>query len=155
MVASNLRILQWQVCKKKYNKLEFQVPWWDFQLGISVNQFLSIFASRNSDFKHRAFSFLFAEGENEEINATQTVDSHSFPQHFIKSKDEFGLAPAAVVVTRKELYDSSSALKSLDYNRQIRPQSPIIGQLCYSDLNTIPISESVLQSFVSYLSLGF
>nr|KJB13112.1 hypothetical protein B456_002G057500 [Gossypium raimondii] len=75
---------------------------------------------------HRAFSFLFAEGENEEINASQTVDSHSFPQHFIKSKDEFGLAPAAVVVTRKELYDSSSALKSLDYNRQIRPESPII-----------------------------
>ncbi|XWS11861.1 hypothetical protein CRYUN_Cryun37aG0037400 [Craigia yunnanensis] len=49
-VASNLRILQWQVSKKKHNKLEFQVPWWDFQLGISVNQFLSIFASRNSDF---------------------------------------------------------------------------------------------------------
>ncbi|KAG4211817.1 hypothetical protein ERO13_A02G124100v2 [Gossypium hirsutum] len=125
-VASNLRVLQWQVCKKKYNKLKFQVPWWDFQLGISVNQFLSIFASRNCDFRHRAFSFLFAEGENEEINASQTVDSHSFPQHFIKSKDEFGLAPAAVVVTRKELYDSSSALKSLDHNRQIRPQSPII-----------------------------
>ncbi|PPS17373.1 hypothetical protein GOBAR_AA03202 [Gossypium barbadense] len=125
-VASNLRVLQWQVCKKKYNKLKFQVPWWDFQLGISVNQFLSIFASRSCDFRHRAFSFLFAEGENEEINASQTVDSHSFPQHFIKSKDEFGLAPAAVVVTRKELYDSSSALKSLDYNRQIRPQSPII-----------------------------
>ncbi|KAE8709169.1 pleiotropic drug resistance protein 1-like [Hibiscus syriacus] len=125
-VASNLRILQWQVCKKKHNKLEFQVPWWDFQLGISVNQFLSIFASRNSDFRHRAFSFLFTEGENEEINASQTVDSHSFPQHFMKSKDQHGLAPAAVVVTRKELYDSSSALKSLDYNRQIRPQSPII-----------------------------
>ncbi|KAK8629106.1 hypothetical protein V6N13_077960 [Hibiscus sabdariffa] len=125
-VASNLRILQWQVCKKKHNKLEFQVPWWDFQLGISVNQFLSIFASRNSDFRHRAFSFLFAEGENEEINASQTVDSHSFPQHFVKSKDQLGLAPAAIVVTRKELYDSSSALKSLDYNRQIRPLSPII-----------------------------
>ncbi|KAE8735670.1 pleiotropic drug resistance protein 1-like [Hibiscus syriacus] len=125
-VANNLRILQWQVCKKKHNKLEFQVPWWDFQLGISVNQFLSIFASRNSDFRHRAFSFLFAEGENEEINASQTVDSHSFPQHFMKPKDQLGLAPAAVIVTRKELYDSSSALKSLDYNRQIRPQSPII-----------------------------
>ncbi|KAK6264003.1 hypothetical protein QUC31_012123 [Theobroma cacao] len=125
-VASNLRILQWQVCKKKHNKLEFQVPWWDFQLGISVNQFLSIFASRKSDFRHRAFSFLFAEGENEEINSSQTVESHSFPQHFMQSKEQFGLAPAAVVVTRRELYDTSSALKSLDYNRQIRPQSPII-----------------------------
>ncbi|XWS19048.1 hypothetical protein CRYUN_Cryun32bG0097600 [Craigia yunnanensis] len=125
-VASNLRILQWQVCKKKHNKIEFQVPWWDFQLGISVNQFLSIFASRKSDFRHRAFSFLFAEGENEEINSSQTVESHSFPQHFKMSKEQFGLAPAAVVVTRRELYDTSSALKSLDYNRQIRPQSPII-----------------------------
>ncbi|XVF74670.1 hypothetical protein PTKIN_Ptkin13bG0130000 [Pterospermum kingtungense] len=125
-VASNLRILQWQVCKRKHNKLEFQVPWWDFQLGISVNQFLSIFASRKSDFRHRAFSFLFAEGENEEINSSQTVESHSFPQHFMKSKEHVGLAPAAVVVTRRELYDTSSALKSLDYNRRIRPQSPII-----------------------------
>ncbi|XP_022720906.1 protein lava lamp-like [Durio zibethinus] len=125
-VASNLRILQWQLCKKKHNKLEFQVPWWDFQLGISVNQFLSIFASRNSDFRHRAFSFLFAEGENEEINSSQTVESHSFPQHFMKSKEQFGLAPAAVVVTRREPYDTSSPLKSLDYNRQIRPQAPII-----------------------------
>ncbi|XVF86537.1 hypothetical protein PTKIN_Ptkin18bG0049000 [Pterospermum kingtungense] len=125
-VASNLRILQWQVCKKKHNKLEFQVPWWDFQLGISVNQFLSIFASRNSDFRHRAFSFLFAEGENQEINSSQTVDSHSFPQHFMKSKQQFGVAPAAVVVTRQEPYDTSSPLKSLNYNRQIRPQSPII-----------------------------
>ncbi|XVF26668.1 hypothetical protein REPUB_Repub14bG0037500 [Reevesia pubescens] len=125
-VASNLRILQWQACKKKHNKLEFQVPWWDFQLGISVNQFLSIFASRKSDFRYRAFSFLFAEGENEEINSSQTVESHSFPQHFLKSKEQFGLAPAAVVVAKRELYDTSSALKSLDYNRQIRSQSPII-----------------------------
>ncbi|XVF24875.1 hypothetical protein REPUB_Repub13aG0165000 [Reevesia pubescens] len=99
-VASNLRILQWQ--------------------------FLSTFASRKSDFRHRAFSFFFAEGENEEINSSQTVESHSFPHHFMKSKEQFGLAPAAVVVTRRELYDTSSALKSLDCNRQIRPQSPII-----------------------------
>lgn len=33
------------------NKLEFLVPWWDFQLGISVNQFLSIFGSSDSDFR--------------------------------------------------------------------------------------------------------
>ncbi|KDP37158.1 hypothetical protein JCGZ_06214 [Jatropha curcas] len=122
-VPSNLRILQWQVCKRKHNKLEFLVPWWDLQLGISVNQFLSIFASSNSDFRHRAFSFLFSEGENEELNASQTVDSHSFPQHFIESKEQLGLAPAALVVSRKESYE---ALKSLDYNRQIRPHSPAI-----------------------------
>ncbi|RRT85111.1 hypothetical protein B296_00000559, partial [Ensete ventricosum] len=50
-VPSNLRLLQWQVWKKKHNKLEFLIPWWDLQLGISVTQFLSIFASRNSDFR--------------------------------------------------------------------------------------------------------
>ncbi|OAY52888.1 uncharacterized protein LOC110613216 [Manihot esculenta] len=125
-VPSNLRILQWQVCKRKHNKLEFLVPWWDLQLGISVNQFLSIFASSNSDFRHRAFSFFFSEGENEELNASQTVDSHSFPQHFIESKEQLGLAPAAIVVSRKESYDTSLALKSVDYNRQIRPHSPAI-----------------------------
>ncbi|KAB1218628.1 hypothetical protein CJ030_MR3G026508 [Morella rubra] len=125
-VPSNLRILQWQVCKKKRNNLEFLVPWWEFQLGISVNQFLSIFASKNSDFRHRAFSFLFFEGENEELNASQTIESHSFPQHFIESKEQVGLAPAAIVVSRREPCDTSSALKSLDYNRQLRPQSPAI-----------------------------
>lgn len=50
-VPSNLRIVQAQVCRKKHNKLEFLVPWWDLQLGISVNQFLSIFASKNADFR--------------------------------------------------------------------------------------------------------
>ncbi|CAK7356612.1 unnamed protein product [Dovyalis caffra] len=125
-VPSNLRILQWQVCKRKHNKLEFLVPWWDLQLGISVNQFLSIFDSSNSDFRHRAFSFLFSEGESEELNASQTVESHSFPQHFIESREKMGLAPAAVVASRRESYDSSLALKSLDYNRQIRPHSPAI-----------------------------
>ncbi|KAF5726905.1 plectin [Tripterygium wilfordii] len=123
-VPSNLRLLQWQVCKRKHNKLEFLVPWWDLQLGISVNQFLSIFASSNSDFRHRAFYFLFSEGENEELNASQTVDSHSFPKHFVESKEQVGLAPAAIVASRSASYDSSMALKSLDYNRLIRPHSP-------------------------------
>ncbi|PRQ50785.1 hypothetical protein RchiOBHm_Chr2g0137071 [Rosa chinensis] len=125
-VPSNLRILQWQACDRKHNKLEFLIPWWDLQLGISVNQFLSIFASSNSDFRHRAFSFLFAEGENEELNSLQTVDSHCFPQHFEESKENVGLAPAAIVVSRRESYGSSSALKCLDHNKQIRPYYPAI-----------------------------
>jgi hypothetical protein len=70
---------------------------------------------------------LFSGGESEELNASQTVESHSFPQHFIESIEKLGLAPAAVVVSRRESYDSSLALKSLDYNRQIRPHSPAIG----------------------------
>ncbi|XP_074312598.1 uncharacterized protein LOC141648051 isoform X1 [Silene latifolia] len=126
-VPSNLRILQWQVCKRKQKQLEFLVPWWDLQLGISINQFLSIFASVNSDFRHRAFRWLFSAGENEELNDLQTVDSHNFPQPFIKSKDQLGLAPAAVVRSRKDSADaSSSTLRSLDFNRQSRPNTPTI-----------------------------
>ncbi|RID80459.1 hypothetical protein BRARA_A03120 [Brassica rapa] len=117
-VPSNLRIVQWQARKNKKDKLEFLVPWWDLQVGISVNQFLSIFAASSSDFKRRAFSFLFREGETEELNGSQTVDSHRFPQHFIESKDKFGLASAAVVVSRREPYDPSLVLRSLDHNRQ-------------------------------------
>ncbi|XP_061347098.1 uncharacterized protein LOC133292668 [Gastrolobium bilobum] len=119
-VLNNLRILQRQACKRKKNKLEFLVPWWDFQLGISVNQFLTIFASSNSDFRHRAFSFLFSDGENQELNASQIVDSHSFPQHFIGLKEEVGLAPAAIVESRREPYDTL-ALRQLDYNKNPRP----------------------------------
>ncbi|KAK3026121.1 hypothetical protein RJ639_040793, partial [Escallonia herrerae] len=96
-VPSNLRILQWQVCKKKHNKLEFLIPWWDLQVGISVNKFLSIFASTNSDIRRRAFFLLFSDGESEELNVSQTVDSHTFPQHFAESKEVSGLAPAAVL----------------------------------------------------------
>ncbi|XP_019448111.1 PREDICTED: trichohyalin-like isoform X2 [Lupinus angustifolius] len=124
-VMSNLRIIQRQAYKRKKNNLEFLVPWWDFQLGISVNQFLSIFASSNSDFRHRGFSFLFCEGENQELNASQIVDSHSFPQHFFGLKEEVGLAPAAIVDTRREHYDAL-ALKQLDYNKKPRPMSPAI-----------------------------
>ncbi|KAI4329294.1 hypothetical protein L6164_021577 [Bauhinia variegata] len=125
-VSSNLRIMQWQACKRKKNKLEFLIPWWDLQMGISVNQFLSLFASSNSDFRHRAFPFLFSEGENEELNASQIVDSHSFPQHFIGLKEQVGLAPAAVVESRREPCDTGSALRQLDYNRKPWPMSPAI-----------------------------
>ncbi|KAE9588034.1 hypothetical protein Lal_00002847 [Lupinus albus] len=121
-VMSNLRIIQRQAYRRKKNKLEFLVPCWDFQLGISVNQFLSIFAASNSDFRHRGFSFLFSEGENHELNASQIVDSHYFPQHFIGLKEEVGLAPAAIVDTRREPYDAL-ALRQLDYNKKPRPMS--------------------------------
>nr|GMC77661.1 titin homolog isoform X2 [Ipomoea batatas] len=111
-VPRNLRILQWQVCKKKHNQLEFLIPWWDLQVGISINQFLSIFASSNSDFRHRAFSCLFSEGESEELNTSQTGIGC--------------VAPAAVVLARRESRDTSSALKSLDINRRPRSCIPII-----------------------------
>ncbi|KAL1543377.1 myosin-9-like [Salvia divinorum] len=126
-VPSNLRILQWQVCRTKQNQLEFVIPWWNLQVGISIKQFLSIFASSNSDFRHRAFSWLFYEGESEELNASQTVNSHIFPQHFLESVGRLGLAPAAVVQTRRESLDGP--VKSLDHNRRPRSNTPIVASV--------------------------
>ncbi|KAJ4958098.1 hypothetical protein NE237_025209 [Protea cynaroides] len=123
-VPSNLRILQWQVCKMKQDQLEFLVPWWDLQLGISVNQFLNIFASSNSDFRYRAFSFLFSEGESEELNDSQTAQSHTFPKHFVEMKRKIGLAPAAIIFSRGESSYGSSTLRSHDLNGRLRPNSP-------------------------------
>ncbi|CAN6893077.1 hypothetical protein Bca4012_074112 [Brassica carinata] len=129
-VPSNLRIVQWQARKNKKDKIEFLVPWWDLQVGISVNQFLSIFAASSSDFKRRAFSFLFKEGESEELNGSQTVDSHRFPQHFVESKQKFGLASAAVVVSKRDpYYDPSLVLRSLDYNRQTHARKMRVGAM--------------------------
>lgn len=71
---------------------------------------------------------LFSEGESEELNASQTVDSHMFPQHYIESKEKIGLAPAAIVLSRRESYEASSVLKSLDINRRPRSNSPIVGK---------------------------
>ncbi|WOH09815.1 hypothetical protein DCAR_0729274 [Daucus carota subsp. sativus] len=126
-VPSNLKILQWQVCKKKHNNLEFLIPWWDLQVGISINQFLSVFASSNSDFRYRSFSLFFLNGECEELNDSQTVDSHIFPQHFIESKEQVGLAPAAVVLSRRESYDTL-VMKSVESNRGSSFNTPLLAR---------------------------
>ncbi|PWZ37685.1 hypothetical protein Zm00014a_010814 [Zea mays] len=96
-VPSNLRIMQWQVCRKK---LEFLMPWWDLQLVVSVNQFMSIFASKNSDFRNITFVFLLTHGASEELSSLQVVEAHAFPQHFSEMKMKVGLAPAAIVSSR-------------------------------------------------------
>lgn len=123
-VPSNLRLLQWQVCKKKHNKLEFLIPWWDLQLGISVDQFLSIFASKNLDFRSRALSFLFYDGGSEELNTQQAVDAHRFPQHFVNMEREVGLGPAAIVSSVRGT--DPSVLRPLDANRSIRQHYPLV-----------------------------
>ncbi|PKA64544.1 hypothetical protein AXF42_Ash007289 [Apostasia shenzhenica] len=107
-IPSNLRILQWQVCRKKKNKLDFLIPWWDHQLGISVNQFLSIFASKNSDFRFRALSFLFPESDSEELN-----ECHSFPEELMAAKRKLGLAPAAIVPSRDNSCSNALTAESL------------------------------------------
>lgn len=69
---------------------------------------------------------MFSEGENHELHDSQAVDSHSFPQHFFGLKEEVGLAPAAIVESRREPYDVL-ALRQLDHNKKTRPMSPAIG----------------------------
>ncbi|KAL3651769.1 hypothetical protein CASFOL_004771 [Castilleja foliolosa] len=76
-------------------------------------------------FRRRAFSWLFSEGESEELNASQTVESHVFPQHYLELKRKLGLALAAVVLSRRESYDAP--LKLLDVNRRPRSSTPIVG----------------------------
>lgn len=102
--------MQLQASRKKHNKLEFLVPWWDLQLGISVDQFLSIFASKNTDF-------------SEELSSLQAVEAHAFPHHFADMKKKVGLAPAAIVSARGS---DSSVLKSVDANRPVRSNYPLI-----------------------------
>jgi hypothetical protein len=58
-LASNLQIVQWQTRQRKRNRLEFLVPWWDLQHGVSINQFLSAFASKNSEFRFKALQNQF------------------------------------------------------------------------------------------------
>jgi hypothetical protein len=78
--------------------------------------------------RNRAFAFLFADGAGEELNSLQVVEAHAFPQHFSKMKTKVGLAPAAIVSTKGS---DNSALKSLDANRPLRPNYPLIGKLSH------------------------
>ena len=75
--------------------------------------------------RHRGFYLLFRDGESEELNASQTVDSHCFPQPFNESWKKSGLAPAAIVVSRKESNDALLTLQSIDVNRRHTMNSPI------------------------------
>ncbi|KAH9297972.1 hypothetical protein KI387_029654 [Taxus chinensis] len=118
-VPSNLRPVQWQVKQVKQNKLEFLVPWWDLQLGISVNQFLSVFASNNADFRQRAFSYMFFSGKSEQLHEVMVVECHSWPQHFLHKKRQLGLAPAAIVRVQKDK-DMDGILETLNMNRSIK-----------------------------------
>ena len=74
--------------------------------------------------RNRAFAFLFADGSSEELSSLQVVEAHAFPQHFSEMTRKVGLAPAAIVSTRGS---DNSVLKSLDANRLLRPNYPLIG----------------------------
>jgi hypothetical protein len=71
-IPSNLQIVQWQARQRKKNRLEFLVPWWDLQHGVSINQFISTFASKNAEFR---YGLLISP-------ASQIADEISFPLHY-------------------------------------------------------------------------
>lgn len=68
---------------------------------------------------------MFSDGGGEELNALQTVESHSFPQHFIDTEQHVGLAPAAIVSMQRN--SDPSVLKPLDINKSLRHNSPFPG----------------------------
>lgn len=74
--------------------------------------------------RNRAFAFLFADGASEELSALQAVEAHAFPQHFSEMTKKVGLAPAAIVTARGS---DSPVLRSLDANRPLRSNYPLIG----------------------------
>ncbi|KAI5066782.1 hypothetical protein GOP47_0017310 [Adiantum capillus-veneris] len=98
-MVDNLQLVQWQVAQFKGQKLEFLIPWWELQLGISVNQFLFIFASKNRNFRQRAFSLLFPQGDGSNHS---DLESHYWPQHFKQKAKQDGFAAAAIVKVRKK-----------------------------------------------------
>ncbi|KAL5975657.1 hypothetical protein ACLOJK_019983 [Asimina triloba] len=64
--------------------------------------------------------------ESEEYDVMQVVQSHVFPQHFIEKQRKVGLAPAAIVMPCGE--SDASALKPVDLNKNIRPNSLAISK---------------------------
>ncbi|KAH9531318.1 hypothetical protein CY35_19G032400 [Sphagnum magellanicum] len=98
-VVGNLRIMQWQAYQKKKHRLEFLVPWWDLQHGVSINQFLSAFVSKNAEFRRRSFALFFAGGEDENVvreHLQGDFGRPSWPPHFRERKVQCGLAAAAI-----------------------------------------------------------
>jgi hypothetical protein len=74
---------------------------------------------------------MFADGSSEELNSLQIVEAHAFPQHFSEMKRKVGLAPAAIVSTKGS---DNAVLKSLDANRPLRPNYPLIGKFFISNI---------------------
>jgi len=111
-LASNLQIVQWQTRQRKRNRLEFLVPWWDLQHGVSINQFLSAFASKNSEFRRRSFALFFSGGEDENVVRQHVGDYGPWPPQFREKKIYCGLAGAAIVSLSKENYNDDGFFSS-------------------------------------------
>ncbi|XP_002973051.2 uncharacterized protein LOC9637498 [Selaginella moellendorffii] len=111
-VLNNLRLAQWQVSLKKKEKLEFLIPWWDLQLGVSINQFLTAFDSPNIGFRQRCFSFFFLGGEDELPDGKTCINDHQWSHHFLEKKKRSGLAVAGLVRLQKGDESANSRLSS-------------------------------------------
>ncbi|KAH9567713.1 hypothetical protein CY35_03G039400 [Sphagnum magellanicum] len=122
-VVSNLRIVQWQANQRKKNRLEFLVPWWDLQHGVSINQFLSAFASKNADFRRRSFALFFAGGEDEKVAREHVGECRPWPQEFREKKALFGLAAAAIV---SPMTDNNDIVKIGHISRAVFASSDMV-----------------------------
>lgn len=128
----NLRIVQWQACSRKRNRLEFLVPWWDLQHGCSINQFLSAFAAKNADFRKRSFALFFAGGEDEAVAREHVGECRPWPQQFREKKALCGLAAAAIVsVSKNRITDAASEVSGPSKDPTSSDVSRILGAYPY------------------------
>ncbi|CAK9190991.1 unnamed protein product [Sphagnum troendelagicum] len=155
-VVSNLQIVQWQANQRKKNRLEFLVPWWDLQHGVSINQFLSAFASKNADFRRRSFTLFFAGGEDEKVAREHVGECRPWPQEFREKKALFGLAAAAIV---SPMTDNNDIVKIGHISRAVFASSDMVtatGKSCWKEIkenepalanrSTVQIKDKVVES---------
>lgn len=45
---------------------------------------------------------MFYSGKSEQLHEVMVVESHTWPQHFLRKKRQLGLAPAAIVRVQKD-----------------------------------------------------
>ena len=63
----NLQIIQWQANASKKDHLEFVVPWWELQIGVSVAQLIRLVSSVDSSIRTATLQTMFTEGTNEKL----------------------------------------------------------------------------------------
>lgn len=63
----NLQIIQWQANATKKDSLEFVVPWWELQIGVSVAQLIRLVASVDSGSRTATLQTMFADGTDEKL----------------------------------------------------------------------------------------
>lgn len=63
----NLQIIQWQANASKKDYLEFMVPWWELQIGVSVAQLIRLVSSGDSSIRSATLLTMFPGGVEERL----------------------------------------------------------------------------------------